>query len=83
MSALLGNVLCAGTSAVPAARPGRPEDAGSIWYLYERQNNAQAVAESLAPVAPRLNLGMAIAPSNAMITMTMISSMRLKPPASL
>ena len=32
------------------ARPERAEDRGAIWYLYERQNNAQAVAESLAPV---------------------------------
>jgi len=32
------------------ARPGRPEDRGAVWYLYERQNNAQAMAEALAPV---------------------------------
>jgi hypothetical protein len=32
------------------ARPERAEDGGAVWYLYERQNNAQAVAESLAPV---------------------------------
>jgi len=32
------------------ARPGRPEDRGAVWYLYERQNNAQAIAEALAPV---------------------------------
>jgi hypothetical protein len=32
------------------ARPERDEDRGAVWYLYERQNNAQAVAESLAPV---------------------------------
>jgi hypothetical protein len=32
------------------ARPERPEDQGAVWYLYERQNNAQAMAEALAPV---------------------------------
>ncbi len=32
------------------ARPVRPEDRGALWYLYERQNSAQAVAEALAPV---------------------------------
>jgi hypothetical protein len=32
------------------ARPSRPEDRGAVWFLYERENNAQAMAESLAPV---------------------------------
>jgi hypothetical protein len=32
------------------ARPARPEDHGAVWYLYERQNNPQAIAEALAPV---------------------------------
>src|SRR5947209_2115013 len=32
------------------ARPERPEDRGAVWYLYERQNNPQAIAEALAPV---------------------------------
>ena len=32
------------------ARPERAEDRGAVWYLYERQNNPQAVAEALAPV---------------------------------
>lgn len=32
------------------ARPGRPEDRGAVWFLYERENNPQTVAESLAPV---------------------------------
>ena len=32
------------------ARPDRPEDRGAVWYLYERQNNPQAIAEALAPV---------------------------------
>jgi hypothetical protein len=32
------------------ARPERAEDGGAVWYLYERQNSPQAVAESLAPV---------------------------------
>lgn len=31
------------------ARPG-PEDRGAEWYLYERRNNPQAMAEALAPV---------------------------------
>ncbi|HXJ60940.1 MAG TPA: DUF1553 domain-containing protein [Verrucomicrobiae bacterium] len=32
------------------ARPGRAEERGAVWFLYERENNAQAVAEALAPV---------------------------------
>jgi hypothetical protein len=32
------------------ARPEHAEDRGAVWYLYERQNNAQAVAEALAPI---------------------------------
>lgn len=32
------------------ARPERPEDRAAVWFLYERENNAQAIAESLAPV---------------------------------
>ena len=32
------------------ARPEVTEDRGAVWYLYERQNNAQAIAEALAPV---------------------------------
>lgn len=32
------------------ARPERPEDRGAVWFLYERENNAQAVAEALGPV---------------------------------
>jgi len=32
------------------ARPNRPEDRGAVWFLYERENNPQAVAEALAPV---------------------------------
>jgi hypothetical protein len=32
------------------ARPDLAEERGAVWYLYERQNNAQAIAESLAPV---------------------------------
>jgi hypothetical protein len=32
------------------ARPEHAEDRGAVWYLYERQNNPQAVAEALAPV---------------------------------
>jgi hypothetical protein len=32
------------------ARPEHSEERGAVWYLYERQNNPQAVAEALAPV---------------------------------
>src|SRR6185369_15328142 len=32
------------------ARPQRPEDRGAVWFLYERENNAQMIAEALAPV---------------------------------
>jgi hypothetical protein len=32
------------------ARPGDAEDRGSTWFLYERRNNAQAMAEAIAPV---------------------------------
>lgn len=32
------------------ARPTSPEERGAVWYLYERQNNPQAMAESVAPV---------------------------------
>jgi hypothetical protein len=32
------------------ARPDRAEDRGAVWYLYERQNNPQAIAEALAPL---------------------------------
>ena len=32
------------------ARPARDGDRGAVWFLYERENNAQAVAEALAPV---------------------------------
>lgn len=31
-------------------RPQRPEDKGAVWYLYERTNQAQAIAEAVAPV---------------------------------
>src|SRR5262249_6407192 len=32
------------------ARPARPEDAGAIWFLYERRNDHQQMAEAIAPV---------------------------------
>ena len=31
------------------ARPSKPEESGAVWYLYERENNAQAIAEAVAP----------------------------------
>jgi len=33
------------------ARPKSPEQAGASWFLYERKNNHQAMAEAVAPVA--------------------------------
>lgn len=32
------------------ARPTRPEDAGAIWFLFERRNDHQQIAEAIAPV---------------------------------
>lgn len=32
------------------ARPPSPEELGSVWYLYERKSNPQAMAEAVAPV---------------------------------
>lgn len=31
------------------ARPESPDQAGAVWYLFERQDNAQAIAEAVAP----------------------------------
>ena len=42
-----GTKSCATSSS---RGPNAPEDRGAVWYLYERQNNAQAMAEALAPV---------------------------------
>lgn len=33
-----------------AARPGDPEAQGASWFLYERRNNHQAMAEAVAPI---------------------------------
>lgn len=33
-----------------SARPAQPEDKGSIWFLYERRNDHQQIAEAIAPV---------------------------------
>jgi mono/diheme cytochrome c family protein len=33
-----------------AARPERPADKGAIWFLYERRNEHQQIAEAIAPV---------------------------------
>ena len=35
---------------VLAARPGKPEEKGASWFLYERKNEHQAIAEAVAPV---------------------------------
>jgi hypothetical protein len=32
------------------ARPERPEDKGATWFLYERRNDHQAIAEAVSPV---------------------------------
>jgi mono/diheme cytochrome c family protein len=32
------------------SRPTQPEDAGAIWFLYERRNDHQQIAEAIAPV---------------------------------
>ncbi|MHA3773430.1 DUF1549 domain-containing protein [Verrucomicrobiota bacterium sgz303538] len=36
--------------AIIAARPERPEDKGAQWFLYERRNEHQRMAEAVAPV---------------------------------
>jgi mono/diheme cytochrome c family protein len=36
--------------AIITARPERPEDNGAIWFLYERRNEHQQMAEAIAPV---------------------------------
>lgn len=33
------------------ARPDHPDRHGAIWFLYERENNYQAMAEAIAPLA--------------------------------
>jgi mono/diheme cytochrome c family protein len=38
------------------ARPEKAEDAGAEWYLYERKDNHQAIAEALAPIAFGVNV---------------------------
>ncbi len=36
--------------AVLSARPQTPEDKGATWFLYERKNEHQAIAEAVAPM---------------------------------
>ena len=36
--------------AILVARPDQPEDQGASWFLYERRNDHQAIAEAVAPV---------------------------------
>ena len=38
------------------ARPAKPEDAGAEWFLYERKDNYQAMAEAIAPIAFGVNV---------------------------
>ncbi|MDA1277495.1 MAG: DUF1553 domain-containing protein [Verrucomicrobia bacterium] len=37
--------------ALVLARPAGAEERGALWFLYERKNNHQAMAEAVAPVA--------------------------------
>jgi hypothetical protein len=41
------------------ARPSDPEDRGAAWYLYERKDNYQALAEAVAPIAFGVQIGCA------------------------
>ena len=36
--------------AMITARPEKPEDKGALWFLYERRNEHQQIAEAVAPV---------------------------------
>jgi len=36
--------------AILLARPDKPEDNGASWFLYERRDDYQAIAEAIAPV---------------------------------
>jgi mono/diheme cytochrome c family protein len=36
--------------AIITARPTKPEDAGAMWFVYERRNDHQQIAEAIAPV---------------------------------
>jgi hypothetical protein len=41
------------------ARPVSPEEKGAVWFLYERKNNYQQMAEAVAPVAFGVSIGCA------------------------
>lgn len=38
------------------ARPSAPEDEGAEWFLYERKDNYQVIAEAIAPIAFGVNV---------------------------
>jgi mono/diheme cytochrome c family protein len=38
------------------ARPSSPEDQGAEWFLYERKDNYQVIAEAIAPIAFGVNV---------------------------
>jgi mono/diheme cytochrome c family protein len=38
------------------ARPQTPDDAGAEWFLYERKDNYQVIAEAIAPIAFGVNV---------------------------
>lgn len=38
------------------ARPSTPEDSGAEWFLYNRRDNHQAIAEAIAPIAFGVNV---------------------------
>ncbi len=40
-------------------RPAAPQDRGAVWYLFERQNSHQAIAEAVAPIAFGVQIGCA------------------------
>jgi mono/diheme cytochrome c family protein len=41
------------------ARPSSPDDNGAVWFLYEKKNNYQQMAEAVAPVAFGVSIGCA------------------------
>ncbi|MFO1500601.1 MAG: DUF1553 domain-containing protein [Verrucomicrobiota bacterium] len=42
-----------------AARPANSQDRGAVWYLYERKDKYQAMAEAIAPIAFGVQIGCA------------------------
>ncbi len=42
------------------ARPNSPEQKGAVWFLYERKNNYQQMAEAVAPVVFGVSIACAV-----------------------